>query len=192
LLYLAARRRGASCYLFTCFTSTKVQILTHAVARLGGSAARLLLSLYTPLTYSPLTRLSRASYLHASYTPLTRLLHASYPLDLAARRRGSTCSYLHASYTPFTHTYTSLTRLLHASYTPLTRLLHASYTPDLAARRRGATCYLPNGTLPMLPPRVQQSMGNIYVYICNICIHSSIYIYIYICISLYVYVYVYV
>ena len=30
---------------------------------------------------------------------------------------------------------------------------------DLAARRRGASCYLPNGTLPMLPERIQESLG---------------------------------
>jgi len=30
---------------------------------------------------------------------------------------------------------------------------------DLAARRRGASCYLPNGTLPMLPERIQDSLG---------------------------------
>ena len=30
---------------------------------------------------------------------------------------------------------------------------------DLAARQRGATCYLPNGTLPMLPSCVQDSMA---------------------------------
>jgi len=30
---------------------------------------------------------------------------------------------------------------------------------DLAARRRGASCYLPNGTFPMLPEKIQEHMG---------------------------------